>query len=151
MPSPLKSPTATKYGVLPVAGEDFRVKVPSPLPQQDAHGVAAAICNGQIGDAVAVEISNSRKVWIVPGGWRRLEREGTIALAEQNAHRVAERVRDSQIGDAVAIKIANSHPDWIAPGGWRRLEREGTIALAEQNGDGVAVVVHSCEIGDSIA
>ena len=63
--------------------------------------------HGQVGLAVAVEITHRDGIGLAADGVVGLGLERAVAVAQQDAHRVAAVVGHGQVGLAVAVEIAH--------------------------------------------
>ena len=87
MPSPSKSPTATKAGALPTVTGLAGDEIAGAVAEQDGDVVSARVRDSQVLIAVAIEVADRRRARSGPGGlWlcpSRVEVAG--AVAEQDA------------------------------------------------------------------
>src|SRR5262249_56139014 len=97
------------------------------------HADSSTACQGEIRNAIAVEISHRYVHGARPGGEVTRALEGAVAVAQQHTHRVAIEVGDGEVGDAIAVEVAHDYALGARPGGEGAGGLEGTIAVAQQH------------------
>ena len=140
LPSPLRSPTVTEYGIRPVAkvllgGKAGRGRARRGGVEQHRDGVAAMFATTRSGlpspfrSPTVTEYGTDpargeSPVWRRSWGWRR---PGAVVLSSTET--VLERVRDDQIGLAIAVQIGDrdglgrcpwQSPVWRQSSAWPR-------------------------------
>ena len=119
--------------------------------QQHRHVVGAAVGDGQVGPAVAVEVARHEGDWLGPHRVGHLGLEGAVAVAQQHRHVVGAVVGDGQVGPAVAVEVARHEGVWLGPHRVGHLGLEGAVAVAQQHRHVVGAVVGDGQVGPAVA
>src|ERR1017187_8183784 len=86
-------------------------KRPITVAQKDDYGVHTRVGNGQISNAVPVEVSHRDGLRIVARGERTIARWGkrSIAVAEQDCHFTVDEAAHGQVRFAVPVEVSHRY------------------------------------------
>src|SRR5262249_27856477 len=84
---------------------------------EDAHVERTGVGDGDVGEAVAVEVADVEAIGRVPGGVGLGGGEGERAGGEHHVERVAGGVGEGEVGHVVAVEVGGDHVLGTGAGG----------------------------------
>ena len=121
------------------------------LVHEKAQRAVAGVDEGDVQQAVAVEVAHGQPLRTPPHGVDRLRGKAAIAVVEQHAHRGVAEVRDDEIRKPVAVEVTGAQRPGIRPDLVRSFGCEAAVALVQQHAHRVVAVVRGGKVRLAIA
>ena len=111
LPSPLKSPIATESGALPPLLKLVAApKLPPRGAQQHRDVVRALVGDGEVGIAIAVEVTDCDRARVAADRVGRGGAEAAASGAQRHRDGVRALVGEGEVGKAIGVEIADREP-----------------------------------------
>src|SRR5262249_53913347 len=112
----------------------------APPAYQHAHGITAIIGDGQIGDAICVEIPHGDRVGSVSGGEAGGNYEGaTPQFPQEHGHRSMGGVSYGEVLNTIVVEISYRHRAGTCPNGRDDGHLKEAVVPAQQQAHGGTV------------